>query len=417
MSAAVSGSTKNVGDVLADVLGLGVPDEVQLGPVRPEDAPVGAHPAQADRGVIEELSQLLVALGQSHLALAFHPLRCTGFASVAGICTQRAAGRRGAAESAAQVTRFVDCSSPWLPARAAFKPETPNTPWHEGCLSYRKRASREFVASTAPDRRRGSQLVIPVRDGSGEVSHVEGVRDWNSATGNPGPVYGGFRETKSTQEANVGPLEIGVGLGDRERRGRRGGGASVPRPPGPRRERPIRTEHARRDGQEVQQMPRDAIKRHVADEGPSGSARFGAGSRHAKVLRESDCHSEILLRPSVDPHAAPEEAASGMPQSPSIPSCRASRSVLASWWFTHVGRAAASRMRFAGAATARRLRAIWSHRAARIACPIVATLMLLPPAAVVHHVYFDRSGLPDLDAFIRFEPPTIGRGHDAAGRS
>ena len=61
---------EKLGDVLADVLGLGVPDEVQLGPVRPEDAPVGAHPAQADRGVIEELAQLLVALGQSHLALA-----------------------------------------------------------------------------------------------------------------------------------------------------------------------------------------------------------------------------------------------------------------------------------------------------------------------------------------------------------
>ena len=41
---------EELGDVLADVLGLGVPDEVQLGPVRPEDAPVGAHPAQADRG-------------------------------------------------------------------------------------------------------------------------------------------------------------------------------------------------------------------------------------------------------------------------------------------------------------------------------------------------------------------------------
>ena len=47
---------EEVGDVLADVLGLGIPDELQLGAVRPEDAPVAAHPAQADRGVIEELA-------------------------------------------------------------------------------------------------------------------------------------------------------------------------------------------------------------------------------------------------------------------------------------------------------------------------------------------------------------------------
>jgi penicillin-binding protein 1A len=68
-----------------------------------------------------------------------------------------------------------------------------------------------------------------------------------------------------------------------------------------------------------------------------------------------------------------------------------------------------------GAAALRRLRAIWSHRAARIACPIVATLMLLPPAAVVQHVYFDRSDLPELTAFILFQPPTTGEVTDARG--
>jgi hypothetical protein len=31
-------------------------------------------------------------------------------------------------------------------------------------------------------------------------------------------------------------------------------------------------------------------------------------------------------------------------------------------------------------------------------------------------VYFDRSGLPSLDAFVRFEPPTIGEVHDARGK-
>ena len=32
---------------------------------------------------------------------------------------------------------------------------------------------------------------------------------------------------------------------------------------------------------------------------------------------------------------------------------------------------------------------------------------------LVHHVYFDRSGLPDLESFLRFEPPTIGEVRDA----
>jgi penicillin-binding protein 1A len=84
-------------------------------------------------------------------------------------------------------------------------------------------------------------------------------------------------------------------------------------------------------------------------------------------------------------------------------------------WFTHVGRAAASRMRVAGAATARRLRAAWSHRAVRIACPIVAALLLWPPFALLHHVYFDRGDLPELAAFVLFQPPTTGEVTDAQG--
>jgi membrane peptidoglycan carboxypeptidase len=41
--------------------------------------------------------------------------------------------------------------------------------------------------------------------------------------------------------------------------------------------------------------------------------------------------------------------------------------------------------------------------------------MLLPPAAVVQHVYFDRSDLPELTAFILFQPPTTGEVKDARG--
>ena len=62
-----------------------------------------------------------------------------------------------------------------------------------------------------------------------------------------------------------------------------------------------------------------------------------------------------------------------------------------------------------------RLRAMWSHRAVRIACPIVATLVLLPPAILIQHVYFDRSDLPELAAFILFQPPTTGEVTDARG--
>ncbi len=62
-----------------------------------------------------------------------------------------------------------------------------------------------------------------------------------------------------------------------------------------------------------------------------------------------------------------------------------------------------------------RLRTAWSHRAVRIACPVVATLMLLPPAALVEHVYFDRRNLPDLAPFILFQPPTTGEVFDARG--
>ncbi len=75
---------------------------------------------------------------------------------------------------------------------------------------------------------------------------------------------------------------------------------------------------------------------------------------------------------------------------------------------------AAARVRVAAAA----LGARWG-RAARIAAPVLALLALPPLAlsiALVHHVYFDRSGLPNLDAFIRFEPLTIGEVHDAHGR-
>ncbi len=46
---------------------------------------------------------------------------------------------------------------------------------------------------------------------------------------------------------------------------------------------------------------------------------------------------------------------------------------------------------------------------------VPVALFLVPAVWLVHHVYFDRSGLPDLEAFIRFEPPTTGVVRDVHG--
>ena len=76
----------------------------------------------------------------------------------------------------------------------------------------------------------------------------------------------------------------------------------------------------------------------------------------------------------------------------------------------------AHRLRCAGALVAVRLRSAWSRPFVRLAVPSLALLPLLPGAGFVHHVYFDRGGLPDLAPFIRFEPPTIGEVYDGRGK-
>jgi penicillin-binding protein 1A len=78
-------------------------------------------------------------------------------------------------------------------------------------------------------------------------------------------------------------------------------------------------------------------------------------------------------------------------------------------------RAAASRLRRARAFAARRIRSMWSHRAVRAAATSLALALLVPAAVLLHHVYLDRSDLPDLEPFIRFEPPTVGRIYDTQG--
>jgi penicillin-binding protein 1A len=84
-------------------------------------------------------------------------------------------------------------------------------------------------------------------------------------------------------------------------------------------------------------------------------------------------------------------------------------------WLKGLGAAAARRFWGAIVGVAGGLRAAWSHRAVRIACPIVAALIALPPLALFHHIYFDRRDLPLLAPFILFQPPTTGEVLDARG--
>ena len=69
-----------------------------------------------------------------------------------------------------------------------------------------------------------------------------------------------------------------------------------------------------------------------------------------------------------------------------------------------------ARARRAGA----RLRPLLARTDVRVAA-LVAGIFLLAAGATAHHLYLDRSGLPDLEPFVRFEPPTIGEVSDSRG--
>ncbi|HYW42621.1 MAG TPA: transglycosylase domain-containing protein [Bryobacteraceae bacterium] len=57
----------------------------------------------------------------------------------------------------------------------------------------------------------------------------------------------------------------------------------------------------------------------------------------------------------------------------------------------------------------------WTAGVVRLVLCTTAVAAVLA-TAVFYHVYFDRSNLPDLESFIRFEFPTIGRIYDAKGQ-
>jgi membrane peptidoglycan carboxypeptidase len=78
-------------------------------------------------------------------------------------------------------------------------------------------------------------------------------------------------------------------------------------------------------------------------------------------------------------------------------------------------RASSARLRVARRLAAR-MKATLRRRAVLLAVALLAVALPLFPAAwLVQHVYFDRSGVPDLDSFIRFEPPTTGVVRDVHG--
>ncbi len=64
----------------------------------------------------------------------------------------------------------------------------------------------------------------------------------------------------------------------------------------------------------------------------------------------------------------------------------------------------------------RRRRALLLGVALFPVAPILPVALLLSPAAgLLHHVYFERTGVPDLESFIRFELPTTGAVRDVHG--
>lgn len=74
------------------------------------------------------------------------------------------------------------------------------------------------------------------------------------------------------------------------------------------------------------------------------------------------------------------------------------------------------RLQRTGSFVARLLRSAWMRRIVLFVAAPLALLLLLLSAAVIYHVYFNRSGLPDIEGFIRFEPPTTGKVYDARGK-
>jgi penicillin-binding protein 1A len=66
---------------------------------------------------------------------------------------------------------------------------------------------------------------------------------------------------------------------------------------------------------------------------------------------------------------------------------------------------------------ARAASAVGRYRAVRIALAGASALVLTTSSALAYRIYFDRRELPNLEAFIRFEPPTTGVIYELSGGS
>ncbi len=75
-----------------------------------------------------------------------------------------------------------------------------------------------------------------------------------------------------------------------------------------------------------------------------------------------------------------------------------------------------SRLQSARAFVVGRPRSARLRRIVLFAAAPLALVLLLISAGLIHHVYFNRRGLPDIERFIRFEPPTTGRVYDSRGK-
>jgi penicillin-binding protein 1A len=69
----------------------------------------------------------------------------------------------------------------------------------------------------------------------------------------------------------------------------------------------------------------------------------------------------------------------------------------------------------AGLSVVRHLWLAGTRRGVVVAAALLTLLSLGPVGLLVHYIYSDRSRLPDLEGFIRFELPTIGEVYDAEG--
>jgi penicillin-binding protein 1A len=107
--------------------------------------------------------------------------------------------------------------------------------------------------------------------------------------------------------------------------------------------------------------------------------------------------------PADPSHPLPGEAAFPRPRPPALAAAVAAVNV--SLLLAGLG----ARMRTAWV----RVRPVIAHRGFRALA--AAGLVMIAVGAGAHHLYLDRSGVPDLDPFIRFEPPTIGEVSDARG--